>query len=255
MVEMIRSARGRGLVIAALAMAGCDAVLGLTRTENAGPGDAPAGDGARTDGQLGLVDAAPLPTCDVDGQELTLPVLADTYLDQDGPHGDGPVLRVAQGKVLMVAFQTGNLKILRAHLTLTRPVLSRACGTGGGCGQCPSDTAGPVQAFWVRTDWDELTADRDRRDPATLWEQPFASGVNDRSGNLGSSGYDGNQLDVTRDFYPSDRHADWPQEALGVLVAPESSASSIDAMFASKDARDCAGVTVPGPTLKVICQR
>ena len=229
---------------------GCDLVFGLSRNE--GPSDGKASDGKDV---AGLVDAAPLPTCTSAGQEVTLPVLADTYLDAGGAHGAEGVLRVSRDHTLLIAFQTGGLQFTNVRLKLTHPKAARACGPGGTCGQCAADAPGTLHLHWARTDWDELTASRASPDGMREWGQLGASGPTDRSGVLGNVVYNGSgQLVVPGTFYPTDRQVAWPQDALGIELVPDDPASGLAAMFASKDARDDCGAVVPGPELIVTCQ-
>ena len=78
-----------------------------------------------------------------------------------------------------------NVNIVSMQLALTYLTAYTACTTGGSCSSVCylQETTGPIQAFFMRSDWDESTVTWESRSPNNLWGQKGAAGTDasDRS--------------------------------------------------------------------------
>lgn len=220
--------------LAVVALAGCDAVFGLAE-----PGDAGA---SAVDGGVSGGPDAPLPPagrCTQPGQEILLPVVADTYLRADYvAHGGEPVAYVAGGTAMLVRFDPGNDVFDQITLALDQADQSTACGVGGGCGPCPVPVRGQLNLYYVRPDWDEATATSAQRGAGLPWAAPGAGGT-DRSMQVATVLFSGGTVSVP--VSPTSTPDGWPA---GLSLLVESDATTA-ATFATREAAPTCGTAQP----------
>ncbi len=190
-----------GCAASALAL-GCGADVFSTGTDDGGaqPGtDASvvAVDASVTDAPV--ADARPLdgaPDAQVGPcpgkTTIQLPAEADAFLLETYPTyavGKVSMLHAADygqalARVAIMRFNLstlpGGAKIRDLTLGLSYAPVSSNCG--GPCASCAGvEVSGPIDAFFLRSDWDESTVTWQSRGPNKLWDKPGAVGQNDRS--------------------------------------------------------------------------
>lgn len=173
-------------MVGALALAGCNQLLGLDppglALDAAAPPDGDAPD-ARPDATTdAATDAA---TCAAGS--TTSAVEADAILITGSSQDFGAleVLNVGVGvnSVGLFRFDLAAIPlgatVTNLRLTLPYAPTSNACGSN--CGSCSFDAPGALAVHFMRSDWDERTTDWFERAAGSGWASPGATGGLDRS--------------------------------------------------------------------------
>ena len=223
--------RVRPVWIVAVAVGGCDVVLGLGEPGQPAPGP-----------------VAP-PRCLVPGDYVEMPLLADTYLvDGDPlPRGGEPLTHLGGGALVLLRFDAGDVAFDEVQLKLTAPTHAVGCGAPGECAPCTSATGGTFAVHRARPDWEERAATYTSRTSAEAWSTPGVGGE-DRSTVAGQASLMGTTLTAVLPSFPAGS-AVWPR---GLAIMVTSDAGGETALLGAREAMNSCGTT-PAPQLIARC--